>query len=130
MIRRPPRSTLFPYTTLFRSHGDDEYPGGDPRGHGRVDPRPSGGKRLQPRRRRERDLHVLARPDGGIPGPGGAASGVGRRPAARRERGGGAGRGAPLYPAVAPLLHDQVAARAETYLPPGGGPPASPSPET
>src|SRR2546426_3563579 len=36
MIRRPPRSTLFPYTTLFRSHPpddtghiaipDDEYP--------------------------------------------------------------------------------------------------------
>src|SRR5437588_11148301 len=30
MIRRPPRSTLFPYTTLFRSHGvmpspDDIY---------------------------------------------------------------------------------------------------------
>src|SRR2546422_3895515 len=24
MIRRPPRSTLFPYTTLFRSIGDDE----------------------------------------------------------------------------------------------------------
>src|SRR3712207_7913770 len=24
MIRRPPRSTLFPYTTLFRSVGDDE----------------------------------------------------------------------------------------------------------
>src|SRR3712207_6858388 len=23
MIRRPPRSTLFPYTTLFRSTGDD-----------------------------------------------------------------------------------------------------------
>src|SRR3712207_7996948 len=23
MIRRPPRSTLFPYTTLFRSPGDD-----------------------------------------------------------------------------------------------------------
>src|SRR2546426_3317772 len=23
MIRRPPRSTLFPYTTLFRSYGDD-----------------------------------------------------------------------------------------------------------
>src|SRR3712207_8725154 len=22
MIRRPPRSTLFPHTTLFRSHGD------------------------------------------------------------------------------------------------------------
>src|SRR5260370_32333089 len=28
MIRRPPRSTLFPYTTLFRS------PRGDPRGFG------------------------------------------------------------------------------------------------
>src|SRR5687767_15811938 len=23
LIRRPPRSTLFPYTTLFRSHKDD-----------------------------------------------------------------------------------------------------------
>src|SRR3712207_7438743 len=28
MIRRPPRSTLFPYTTLFRSHGHaDVVPG-------------------------------------------------------------------------------------------------------
>src|SRR2546426_11597434 len=28
MIRRPPRSTLFPYTTLFRSgQGDDDVPG-------------------------------------------------------------------------------------------------------
>src|SRR2546430_14816774 len=25
MIRRPPRSTLFPYTTLFRSRVDGEY---------------------------------------------------------------------------------------------------------
>src|SRR3712207_8492885 len=25
MIRRPPRSTLFPYTTLFRSMGADDY---------------------------------------------------------------------------------------------------------
>src|SRR5947199_10272198 len=30
MIRRPPRSTLFPYTTLFRSH-----PRKRPGGHGR-----------------------------------------------------------------------------------------------
>src|SRR3712207_7687552 len=29
MIRRPPRSTLFPYTTLFRS-GSDKYPIKDP----------------------------------------------------------------------------------------------------
>src|SRR5438552_7156993 len=27
MIRRPPRSTLFPYTTLFRSHFPDEFQG-------------------------------------------------------------------------------------------------------
>src|SRR3712207_7100201 len=25
MIRRPPRSTLFPYTTLFRSGGEESY---------------------------------------------------------------------------------------------------------
>src|SRR5256885_16998847 len=25
MIRRPPRSTLFPYTTLFRSHSDADF---------------------------------------------------------------------------------------------------------
>src|SRR3712207_7323143 len=31
MIRRPPRSTLFPYTTLFRSRAVDR--GGDPVGH-------------------------------------------------------------------------------------------------
>src|SRR5690242_21497334 len=29
MIRRPPRSTLFPYTTLFRSDLDDQVPAGD-----------------------------------------------------------------------------------------------------
>src|SRR3712207_7437425 len=32
MIRRPPRSTLFPYTTLFRSraeHGDDDLVAGE-----------------------------------------------------------------------------------------------------
>src|SRR3712207_7303587 len=30
MIRRPPRSTLFPYTTLFRSRGRTRRPSGDP----------------------------------------------------------------------------------------------------
>src|SRR2546425_7944207 len=29
MIRRPPRSTLFPYTTLFRSHDHAVLPGRD-----------------------------------------------------------------------------------------------------
>src|SRR2546422_4716349 len=37
MIRRPPRSTLFPYTTLFRSSADDRTPlgsdGAAARGH-------------------------------------------------------------------------------------------------
>src|SRR5207253_3324104 len=28
MLRRPPRSTLFPYTTLFRSHLDHSVPAG------------------------------------------------------------------------------------------------------
>src|SRR3712207_7909037 len=32
MIRRPPRSTLFPYTTLFRSLAREVAP--DPAGHG------------------------------------------------------------------------------------------------
>src|SRR5258705_6522973 len=27
MIRRPPRSTLFPYTTLFRSQGEEDHGG-------------------------------------------------------------------------------------------------------
>src|SRR2546429_2358666 len=40
MIRRPPRSTLFPYTTLFRSHaslfGEGLQRGGDDRGRPRC----------------------------------------------------------------------------------------------
>src|SRR2546429_1308021 len=40
MIRRPPRSTLFPYTTLFRSlHQREVRARGD---HGRVDRREAG----------------------------------------------------------------------------------------
>src|SRR2546427_2299248 len=39
MIRRPPRSTLFPYTTLFRSQSDGER-GGPGLGRRRLDPRP------------------------------------------------------------------------------------------
>src|SRR5438046_4109562 len=34
MIRRPPRSTLFPYTTLFRSHHWPGYFSQPHRGHG------------------------------------------------------------------------------------------------
>src|SRR5205823_8164035 len=42
MIRRPPRSTLFPYTTLFRSLQDDDplrRARGAPQGHHRLLPR-------------------------------------------------------------------------------------------
>src|SRR5437773_12501097 len=40
MIRRPPRSTLFPYTTLFRSRrptGPGHDQGGRPDGYGRAE---------------------------------------------------------------------------------------------
>src|SRR3712207_7649010 len=36
MIRRPPRSTLFPYTTLFRSVGEREVVEGEPLGAGEA----------------------------------------------------------------------------------------------
>src|SRR5438132_8223235 len=49
MIRRPPRSTLFPYTTLFRSGGRGRPRGRRPRRHGPVrrrgpPPRPGSGR--------------------------------------------------------------------------------------
>src|SRR3989449_5050338 len=55
MIRRPPRSTLFPYTTLFRSHA---APGGDSPVSGRAPSRPPhrvgvGTRRVVPGRARQ-----------------------------------------------------------------------------
>src|SRR2546430_11483499 len=54
MIRRPPRSTLFPYTTLFRSWGDRDrlrqLGGGEPALRGRVHRHPGPGPRRRPRR--------------------------------------------------------------------------------
>src|SRR5258705_10162601 len=44
MIRRPPRSTLFPYTTLFRSHSERPTEGSGPNGRRQVPP----GLRLPP----------------------------------------------------------------------------------
>src|SRR2546426_7607920 len=40
MIRRPPRSTLFPYTTLFRSGVGHRRSGNRDDRRGRADPRP------------------------------------------------------------------------------------------
>src|SRR3989441_11471583 len=39
MIRRPPRSTLFPYTTLFRSHPREHAPGEASPQHSMTSPR-------------------------------------------------------------------------------------------
>src|SRR5438874_5234174 len=51
MILRPPRSTLFPYTTLFRSHRDR-----NPSRHGSASDRRDGQRaRARPRRRRRPD---------------------------------------------------------------------------
>src|SRR2546427_9483411 len=62
MIRRPPRSTLFPYTTLFRSHPDLVHRNGD---------QPE--RREPPGERDQRRLHVplrrrCSRPDVALPG--------------------------------------------------------------
>src|SRR3712207_7491465 len=47
MIRRPPRSTLFPYTTLFRSSGDaEQVPGRNQRPILMGDQDPPGAARL------------------------------------------------------------------------------------
>src|SRR2546430_17277553 len=68
MIRRPPRSTLFPYTTLFRStHGPEEARGAGLAlvrdEHGRVLVEPDVGAVLAPRLLRgahDHGLHHLA----------------------------------------------------------------------
>src|SRR3989475_12663755 len=54
MIRRPPRSTLFPYTTLFRSHDRRHpvVPGVSPPGDGRPGVPTGGPGRHLPRARR------------------------------------------------------------------------------
>src|SRR5256885_12019469 len=60
MIRRPPRSTLFPYTTLFRSRGQP----GDGRGDGasgRGDPVPRGRELAATGRHRARPRAALRR---------------------------------------------------------------------
>src|SRR2546427_4731830 len=63
MIRRPPRSTLFPYTTLFRSRPDRRCPGTGGRAHAAVGerrgrlhrPPGAGGPERGPRGRLDQD---------------------------------------------------------------------------
>src|SRR3712207_7309662 len=64
MIRRPPRSTLFPYTTLFRS-GGRPHPRPGPTGRGGGGPRPGRG-------------HPAALPPGARPEPRDHPGGGGR----------------------------------------------------
>src|SRR2546422_10510818 len=69
MIRRPPRSTLFPYTTLFRSPGGAKD--APPRPH-EAPPRPrrDDDSRHAQRRRRARPLRPPCRDGRGAPPPG------------------------------------------------------------
>src|SRR2546430_10355602 len=59
MIRRPPRSTLFPYTTLFRSGGGDGGDRGSARPTGRCFLRPCPRRCLAPAARSEEHTSEL-----------------------------------------------------------------------
>src|SRR5256885_6554321 len=55
MIRRPPRSTLFPYTTLFRSHARRDAALGHHRRRHEGDVLPFGVRKKSPRRMRSEE---------------------------------------------------------------------------
>src|SRR5688572_32626362 len=65
MIRRPPRSTLFPYTTLFRSPRPRREPVRPPKRRVRPQSRtlPAQARHQAPRRRRQRNLAAVAERD-------------------------------------------------------------------
>src|SRR3989442_8744711 len=63
MIRRPRRSPLFPYTTLFRSPQAERRQRRDDRGGGMVPARPRRAQRLDARRPRR---PATPRPRGGV----------------------------------------------------------------
>src|SRR2546425_2342611 len=74
MIRRPPRSTLFPYTTLFRSDlVEDEHGGDAVRGRDQQESIEQTGARLRPPSRR--DDHDLVDVGGDRLGPGPSLTG-------------------------------------------------------
>src|SRR5256886_16124199 len=87
MIRRPPRSTLFPYTTLFRSGEDDIL----------RSVRLAGGRARHPGAREDARRQRDARQEGGPGDPRLRGDGAGEGPDARgprRARAGRAGQGA------------------------------------
>src|SRR5437899_10250280 len=53
MIRRPPRSTLFPYTTLFRSRNPTEKRTPSPTARANRNPKPSAPAPVRPHRDRK-----------------------------------------------------------------------------
>src|SRR3712207_7761045 len=61
MIRRPPRSTLFPYTTLFRSDGGEQVEEADD--PGRRDYRGPGGLRVGDGEEADQDVRQTRRPE-------------------------------------------------------------------
>src|SRR5690349_21978388 len=63
MIRRPPRSTLFPYTTLFRSPESPRDPGRAPRGAERRGVLAQGPRRSLARRSEEHTSELQSRRD-------------------------------------------------------------------
>src|SRR3712207_8931430 len=73
MIRRPPRSTLFPYTTLFRSR---------PRGGNPVGPKPRETATCHPLTKHSLDLTASPPPgvprDRAAPGPAGGCGSLSR----------------------------------------------------
>src|SRR2546429_5862730 len=58
MIRRPPRSTLFPYTTLFRSPDGSEPANGVTPAGGASRKATATGRRVRPRRSRRSEEHT------------------------------------------------------------------------
>src|SRR3712207_6867838 len=61
MIRRPPRSTLFPYTTLFRSEAVGSLEGGGDGRHPRPFGRPAGDAQRGPADLAQARPHALGR---------------------------------------------------------------------
>src|SRR2546421_11429839 len=107
MIRRPPRSTLFPYTTLFRSPARSRQPeGADRAEHAPVRRRPNGQQRAPDRG--ARDGKVLARQGRAreIPPPGPAPhrSGKARSHRSPRYRRSGGGAARAVYPILRRLV--------------------------
>src|SRR5258708_23510620 len=65
MIRRPPRSTLFPYTTLFRSDGFSRPSTHPPRRQPSLPPQPLRIAKMSPGKRQRSEEHTseLQSPD-------------------------------------------------------------------